>query len=107
MRDWREVVDARNPANVPRSGLRANQRWMPLEAASSAQVFRLRSLMEAAGAQPVSVALLFGDGFTDVESLSKWSASWGIEQFQAFLDEVTERQMKRWIASQYREASGA
>lgn len=64
-----------NPANVPPVRLFKDV-GRDRSPATADQVFRLRELLRE---EEVDAAAFFGDGFTSVEELSNWSASWGIE----------------------------
>ena len=75
-----------NPGNVPPIMDVRFARWDQLEP-SGKQLWLLNDLLKSEGVNP---AELYGDGFTDVRELSRWSVSWGI----TFL---TASREARWI----------
>ena len=99
---WSEVIDEANPENVPRTVHYRDQSFMPLEPCSAAQQTYLLSLMRETG---VKAGDLYGDGFTTVEALSSWAASWGIEQLldARAAQEADEQDLKRMMGAIMRE----
>ena len=79
------------------------------------QLFALKKLLQEEGVNP---AELYGSGFTSVDHLSRWAASWGIgyltaaqearyvedhrRRLQADAEELQQLRLKRYIASHYR-----
>lgn len=100
------VVD---PANVP---MPTDVRWeiVRREPATQRQIEHLLDLAEWEG---IDLADLFGDGY-DLDTLSKWSAHWGIEVLESrakaraveeaarAVEERREQAMKSWIADYFR-----
>ena len=72
-RDWVKPVNVPPITDVRFIG------WDQREPSNS-QAWKLRQLMREEGVNP---AELYGDGFTDLESLSRWSVSWGITYLDA------------------------
>lgn len=105
-----QELDNRNPANVPKV---RDVRWSyaPKEASTRAQQEKLRELLTWENIQPIT---LFGDGFTSIEDLSKWSAHWGITTLEDWelarnieaarreVEERLEQETKTAIADFYR-----
>lgn len=103
-----------NPANVPpiRDPRFAN--WDQLDP-TSRQLFTLKRLLRE---EQIDPAELYGEGFTSVDHLSRWSASWGIgyldaaqearyvnqgrERIAREREENVEQAMKAMIAMHYR-----
>jgi hypothetical protein len=75
---------------------------MPLEPCSPAQQTYLLSLMRETG---IKAGDLYGDGFTTVEALSSWAASWGIEQLldARAAQEADDEDLKRMMGAIMRE----
>ena len=99
---WSESIDAMNPANVPRSVMYQDQRWMPLEPVSQAQARRLQALLDEVGG---NAPALFGDGFDGLDRISSWAASGAIAEMEALRDEQQseERLLKAQMARILRE----
>lgn len=76
---WSNVIDAANPANVPREVFYRDQAFMPLEPCTDSQQTYLLALMRDTGSDPAEV---FGDGFASIEALSCWAASWAIAELR-------------------------
>ena len=76
---WSSVIDAANPANVPREVFYRDQAFMPLEPCTDSQQTYLLALMRDTGSDPAEV---FGDGFASIEALSCWAASWAIAELR-------------------------
>lgn len=76
---WSNVIDAANPANVPREVLYRDQAFMPLEPCTDSQQAYLLALLRDTGSDPAEV---FGDGFASIEALSCWAASWAIAELR-------------------------
>jgi hypothetical protein len=76
---WSDVIDAANPANVPRIVFYREQSFMPLEPCSDSQQAYLMALLRETRSDP---AEFFGDGFAGIEALSSWSASWAIAELR-------------------------
>ena len=81
---WAERFDAMNPANVQRFVHYRDQRFMPLEPRTDRQAHRLQTLLEEVGGD---AGTLFGEGFTSLDAISCWAASWAIEELEALRDE--------------------
>jgi hypothetical protein len=103
-------MNALNPANVP---LASDKRWRiaATHACTRSQADYLHDLLAL---EEVSPRQLFGDGYTDLGSLSSWAVHWAIEvltaQAQAraqqeadrAVEEAQEQDLKTWIAAYYR-----
>jgi hypothetical protein len=104
------MIRVSDPANVPHP---TDVRWEIVrnEPATMAQVKRLDELERWEG---VSLADLYGDGFTDAKDLGKWAAHWGIDVLESrraareveaahrAVEERRDQIMKSWIANYYR-----
>ena len=99
---WLDVVDAMNPANVPRPVPYREWRWMPFEPITDRQRTYLADLLRTTGTDPATV---YGDGFVAVEALSQWAASWGIQNLQdvASVQDAREQRVKRLMGAWLRE----
>ena len=99
---WLDVVDAMNPANVPRPVPYREWRWMPYEPITDRQRTYLGELLRTTGTDPAKV---YGDGFVAVEALSQWAASWGIQNLQdvASVQDAREQRVKRLMGAWLRE----
>ena len=99
---WLDVVDAMNPANVPRPVPYREWRWMPYEPITDRQRTYLADLLRTTGTDPATV---YGDGFVAVEALSQWAASWGIQNLQdvASVQDAREQRVKRLMGAWLRE----
>ena len=99
---WLDVVDAMNPANVPRPVPYREWRWMPFEPITHRQRTYLAELLRTTGTDPATV---YGDGFVAVEALSQWAASWGIQNLQdvASVQDAREQRVKRLMGAWLRE----
>jgi len=75
-----------NPANVPPLNDVRFIGWDKYQC-TLRQLGKLRVLLRTEGIQPAD---LYGDGFTSVEDLSRWGASWGISLLES-------RAEARWI----------
>lgn len=71
-----------NPENVPPIRDARFIHWDEL-AATFGQLAKLEILLREEGISP---AELYGDGFTELRELSRWSVSWGISYLQAAQD---------------------
>ena len=103
-----------NPGNVPRITDPRFARWDELDP-TWRQLHRLKTLLHQEG---IDAAELYGAGFTAVDHLSRWSASWGIGYLEAAQEaryvhegrerilrereENLEQRMKAMIAMHYR-----
>lgn len=83
------------------------------------QLFLLRKLLREEGVKPED---LYGNGFTSLEDLSRWAASWGISYLDAsqearFMEdyrrrllqhdeEMRELRLKQFISDHYRGKRG-
>ena len=99
---WLDVVDAMNPANVPRPVPYREWRWMPYEPITDRQRTYLADLLRTTGTDPATV---YGEGFVAVEALSQWAASWGIQNLQdvASAQDAREQRVKRLMGAWLRE----
>ena len=99
---WLDVVDAMNPANVPRPVPYREWRWMPFEPITHRQRTYLAELLRTTGTDPATV---YGEGFVAVEALSQWAASWGIQNLQdvASVQDAREQRVKRLMGAWLRE----
>lgn len=99
---WLDVVDAMNPANVPRPVPYREWRWMPYEPITDRQRTYLADLLRTTGTDPATV---YGEGFVAVEALSQWAASWGIQNLQdvASVQDAREQRVKRLMGAWLRE----
>ena len=99
---WLDVVDAMNPANVPRPVPYREWRWMPFEPITHRQRTYLADLLRTTGTDPATV---YGEGFVAVEALSQWAASWGIQNLQdvASVQDAREQRVKRLMGAWLRE----
>ena len=79
----------RNPGNVPAVKF-VRHAGRDRSPASGDQVFRLRCLLVE---EQIDAADLYGDGFTVLEDLSDYAASWGIEVLESRGD-------ARWVEEQ-------
>lgn len=99
---WIDVVDAMNPANVPRPVPYREWRWMPFEPITHRQRTYLGELLRTTGTDPAKV---YGEGFVAVEALSQWAASWAIQNLQdvASAQDAREERVKRLMGIVLRE----
>ena len=99
---WSNVIDAANPANVPREVIYREQTFMPLEPITESQRSYLSMLLRQAAMDP---AHLFGDGFQSIESLSSWAASWAISELQDLrhVHDAREQRVKSLMGAILRE----
>ncbi len=103
-------MNALNPANVP---LASDKRWR-IAATHTCTRSQADYLDDLLALEEVSPRQLFGDGYTDLGSLSSWAVHWAIEvltaQAQAraqqeadrAVEEAHEQDLKTWIAAYYR-----
>ena len=91
---WSDVIDAANPANVPRQVFYREETFMPLEPITRAQLDYLAPLLREVGDDP---EVLFGAGFESLDALSSWAASWAITilRDRRALREHADREAKR------------
>ena len=89
-RDWD------NPANVPPITDVRFIGWDQREP-SNAQLWTLRKLLREEGVNP---AELYGDGFSQVDSLSRWGVSWGITYLEAAQDARHVEGTRRYMAAE-------
>ena len=80
-----------SPENVPPITDVRFAGWDKVQA-SLRQVILLRSLLASEGVNP---QVLYGGGFTSLEDLSRWGASWGISYLEA-------AQEARWVEQERR-----
>lgn len=99
---WSSVIDAANPANVPREVLYREQTFMPLEPITDSQRSYLSMLLRQASIEPGN---LFGDGFESIEALSSWAASWAISELQDLrhVHDAREQRVKTLMGAIMRE----
>ncbi|HEY7822412.1 MAG TPA: hypothetical protein VIG24_06250 [Acidimicrobiia bacterium] len=104
-------MSALNPANVPAVG---EPRWIiaSKEECSLSQQQRLRELLRWEGLEP---GVLFGDGFSSMQELSRWAVHWAIDLLEAAMmarsverqrveyESAKEQAMKSMIANHYRQ----
>lgn len=100
-----------NPANVPPLMDARFTGWDTFKC-SFKQTFALRELLRQEGIDPRE---LYGDGFSCLEDLSRWAASWGIgllesrqqarwtEHERQRVEQRREMELKRFIAEYYRD----
>ena len=99
---WLDVVDAMNPAAVPRPVPYREWRWMPYEPITDRQRTYLAELLRTTGTDPATV---YGEGFVALEALSQWAASWAIQNLQdvASHQDAREERVKRLMGVVLRE----
>ena len=99
---WSNVIDAANPAKVPREVLYRDQAFMPLEPCTDSQQAYLLALLRDTGSDPAEV---FGDGFESIEALSSWAASWAISELQDLrhVHDAREQRVKSLMGAIMRE----
>jgi hypothetical protein len=85
-----------NPVNVPRITDVRFMGWDGREPTFS-QTWKLNQLLREEG---VDAAELYGDGFNDVESLSRWATSWGISYLDAAQDARHIEGTRRYMESE-------
>lgn len=99
---WSDVIDAANPANVPRQVDYREHTFMPLEPCTESQRSYLVMLLRQAAMDP---AQLFGEGYESIEGLSSWAASWAISELQVLrqVHDAREQRVKRLMGAWLRE----
>ena len=131
------TVSPANPGNVPRHIRYVHERGWDQEPAAPQQLRKLRAKFAQMDASGKDIATMFGDEFRSLDLLSKFAASWGLDEIrqaeddayraeaarvraqeeQDFLDglptyvspqeDYLEKRMKASIAQHYRSKAGA
>lgn len=95
-----------NPGNVP-DPRHVDRRWIwdHDTPATDRQRDAIRRRMTRAGIDERELGGFLGDGFTHVDALSKWAASWAIRELDAFLVETDDDYLKATMARLLRQAN--
>ena len=93
-----------NPGNVPDPRTVDVRRiWDIEEPTTTKQRDAITARLDSIGITERDLGAYLGDGFSDVASLSKWSASWCITELDAYLNATDELALKRNMARVLRE----
>jgi hypothetical protein len=102
---WSEVVDARNPGNVPRRVRYVTERFKPLDPASAKALKLLRRKLADHEATEADIATMFGAGYQSLDDLSAWAVSWALDELAlAWTHPDLDEDLKAHIARHYRRA---
>lgn len=106
-------ISAANPGNVPRRIRYTHERGWDQEPATPQQLRKLRVTFAENDASGKDIATLFGDQFRSLDLLSKFAASWALDQLRDLADQqrrseaaaVRARELEEELAGlvQYRE----
>ena len=79
-------ISPANPGNVPRRIRYTHERGWESEPATLQQLRKLRVTFAENDASGKDIALMFGDDFRSLDLLSKFAASWAIDELRELAD---------------------
>ena len=84
-----------NPGNVPRRIRYVHERGWDQEPATPQQLRKLRVTFANNDASGKEIALMFGDQFRSLDLISKFAASWALDELKELADEQRRQEAAR------------